>query len=146
MPSHTASSPVKFFFTDQRFYFPARTVLKSNINTLVRKEGFRLESLNIVFCSDDYLLRINRDFLKHDFYTDIITFDYSEKGKLSGELYISIDRVRDNSRALSETFKREIHRVIFHGVLHLCGYKDKNKKDQTQMRIKEEQYLRLFHF
>lgn len=116
------------------------------LESIFNDEGAHLESLNFVFCSDSYLLKINRNFLNHDFYTDIITFDLSEEdsGAIIGEVYISVDRVKDNALKLEASFNEELLRVIFHGALHLCGYKDKKKKEITEMREKEEQYLRLF--
>jgi probable rRNA maturation factor len=91
------------------------------------------------------LLNLNQQFLKHDFYTDIITFDLSTTGKAKeGEIYISIDRVRDNAKKLNTSFNKELHRVIFHGALHLCGYKDKNKIQQQEMRKWENYYLELY--
>jgi rRNA maturation RNase YbeY len=102
-----------------------------------------LGSLNIIFCSDEHLLGINRDFLQHDYYTDIITFDLSPSSKapLEAELYISVDRVKENASSLGQPFYRELHRVIFHGLLHLMGYKDKQKKDQALMREMEDRLL-----
>ena len=116
------------------------------LESIFTNEGARLESLNFVFCSDSYLLKINRDFLSHDFYTDIITFDLSEEtsGTIIGEVYISVDRVKDNALKLDASFNEELLRVVFHGALHLCGYKDKKKNEIAEMREKEEQYLRLF--
>lgn len=102
-----------------------------------------LASLNIIFCSDDELLAYNRDFLQHDYYTDIITFDLSPSAKapLEAELYISIDRVRDNAKTLGVAYGKELHRVIFHGLLHLLGYKDKQKSDQAIMRSMEDKFM-----
>ena len=106
----------------------------------MEKKG--LERLDYLFCSDSYLLEINRKFLNHDFYTDILTFDLSNNPKLTiGEIYISVDRVKENAMELSNSFKEEIHRVIFHGALHLCGYKDKLKADILIMRQMENRYL-----
>jgi probable rRNA maturation factor len=122
-----------------------RTLLKKFIEKLCNQEGRRLEHLNYIFCSDDYLLHINQQHLQHDFYTDIITFDLSEpKGGIHGEIYISIDRVRDNAGNLNEPIYRELHRVIFHGALHLCGYNDKTQKEELTMRRKEDQYLQAY--
>ncbi len=88
-----------------------------------------MAELQYIFCSDAYLLDINREYLQHDFFTDIITFDLSEKGQpINAEIYISVERVRDNAANYNSSFRKEIHRVIFHGVLHLCGYKDKSQK------------------
>lgn len=109
---------------------------------MFRREGKKLGSLNFVFCSDIELLEINREYLSHDYYTDIITFELSEKGQpIEGEVYISIDRVAENAQKLKESFSRELHRVVFHGVLHLCGYSDKAKRLQAKMREAENYYL-----
>jgi rRNA maturation RNase YbeY len=123
-----------------------RNRLKAFIPGLFRKEGKALADLNIIFCSDDYLLEVNKQFLQHDYYTDIITFDLSEpKAKeTTAELYISIDRVKDNAATLNTSISTELHRVIFHGCLHLCGYKDKTKKDIEVMRGKEEEWLKRY--
>ena len=119
-----------------------RVPLKRFLAELCRAEGYTLRSLSIVFCSDDYLLEVNRTYLNHDFYTDIITFDYSDEPKvIDGELYISVDRVMENSTTYSVTAERELHRVIFHGLLHLCGYTDNTKKAKEQMRAREDLHL-----
>lgn len=98
--------------------------------------------MNIVFCDDKYLLTLNMEFLKHDYYTDILSFPLSAKGKpLIAEIYISIDRVKDNARNLETSFREELHRVIFHGVLHFCGYKDKLPLEIKKMRALENKYL-----
>jgi probable rRNA maturation factor len=122
-----------------------RTRLKKFIGQRVKMEGEKLASLNYVFCSDDYLLAINREYLQHDFYTDIITFELSEKGEsINAEIYISVDRVRENAANYNSSFRKELQRVIFHGVLHLCGYKDKTAKDAKIMRQMEEKWLVLY--
>lgn len=119
-----------------------RNRLKKFLATLFKKEGKTLGEMQYIFCSDDYLLEINRQYLKHDFYTDIITFDLSEKGQpINAEIYISVDRVRENAVEFGSSLKKEMQRVIFHGALHLCGYKDKTAFQKKQMRKKEEQYL-----
>ena len=101
-----------------------------------------LDSLNYVFCSDKELLRINKDFLHHNYYTDIITFDLSEPGKgIQGEIYISAERVKDNSLQMGVSFKNELHRVIFHGALHLCGYQDKTTAQRKEIRAMEDKCL-----
>jgi len=100
-----------------------------------------LEEISYVFCSDNYLLKINQNHLNHDTYTDIITFDYSEGNLISSEIYISIDRVKENAKTHSAAILDELHRVIIHGVLHLCGYKDKTTKEAEAMRRKEDLYL-----
>lgn len=106
-----------------------------------------MNSLTYIFCSDKYLLEVNRTYLKHDYYTDIISFDLSGETKsVDGEIYISVDRVVENARKIGVSIKTEIHRVIFHGALHLCGYSDKTKYEKIGMRNKEEEYLdKYFH-
>ena len=104
------------------------------------EEGQELGDLTFVFCSDDYLLEVNKKHLDHDFYTDIITFDYTDE-VVSGDLFISVDRVRDNAISNTVTFNKELHRVIVHGVLHLLGYGDKDDTEKTKMRSLEDKYL-----
>lgn len=118
--------------------------LKFALKSLITSEGFELGEIAVVLCSDNYLLKVNQDFLNHDYYTDIITFDYCEDGVINGDLIISLDRVRENSILENSSFEEELNRVVFHGVLHLCGYKDKSKKDIEMMRFKESHYLDLF--
>ena len=118
--------------------------LKPFIKSLVLSEGLVSGDIAIVFCSDEYLLKVNQDFLNHDYYTDIITFDYCENGIVNGDLLISLDRVLENSTKENTSFLEELHRVVFHGVLHLCGFKDKSKKDIEMMRFKESHYLNLY--
>jgi len=112
--------------------------VKGWINKTVKQEGKVPGSISYLFCTDKYLLKINRQFLKHDFYTDIITFDYSEKNKIEGEIFISIDRVKENAQSFKQAFEKELLRTIIHGVLHLCGYKDKTQADKKTMRMKED--------
>ncbi len=138
-------SQVHFFYSCANFTFNDRTKLKSFINLLFKREDKRLSELNYIFCTDEYLLAINQQFLKHDDYTDIITFDLSaDPDSLIGEIYISIDRVRENALSLGLPFKTELHRVLFHGALHLCGYGDKTKGQVQQMRKKEDEYLAIY--
>lgn len=136
----------EFFFqgADLKHRLIGKKVLQQLLVDLFRKEGRSLDNLSVVFCSDEYLLDMNRRFLQHDYYTDILTFDLSERhDNVIGELYISVDRVRENAGGLGVSAKEEMWRVIIHGALHLCGYKDKLKKQQLLMRQKEERYLRL---
>lgn len=134
---------VQLFFLEPVTILKSRTQLKKFIQTVAKKMGRPILSLNVIFCSDEYLLNINKQYLQHDYYTDIITFDLSEnkKGAITAELYISIDRVRDNAKQNKTPFYKETHRVIFHGLLHLLGYKDKLKKDQILMREMEDKLL-----
>ena len=134
---------VQFFFLQPVSFLKQRNKLKSFLQKTAQKEGRPISSLNIIFCSDDYLLNINKQFLNHDFYTDIITFDLSEskKGPVTAELYISYDRVKDNARQMKTVTTKELHRVVFHGLLHLLGYKDKSTKDKMLMRKMEDKLL-----
>ena len=114
------------------------------LNQVLNNEGMQLGFISISFCSDKHLLGINKSALQHDYYTDIITFQLNEKNEaIEGDLYISIDRVKDNAKTLGIRWREELKRVIVHGVLHLCGYKDKTKKDLELMRKKENEYLSL---
>ena len=108
-------------------------------------EGFLIHELNYIFCDDDYLLKINQDYLQHDYLTDIITFDYVSGKNVSGDLYISIDRVKENAEEFNASFDNELKRVMIHGVLHLMGYSDKTEAATAEMRAKEEEKIKLFH-
>jgi probable rRNA maturation factor len=123
-----------------------RAGLKRFLASLFKKEKKPLGELQYIFCSDDYLLQINRQYLNHNFFTDIITFDLSEKGQsINAEIYISVDRVRENAREFGCSLRQELHRVMFHGALHLCGYKDKTIAEKKIMRKMEEKYLHLWN-
>lgn len=135
---------VHFFFPTPCPQLKNRLPLKAFISKIFKKEGIALKTLEYVFTSDEEVLVINQTYLKHDFYTDIITFDLSSGDGIEGSVYISVDRVKDNAQNLSTAFNHEIHRVIFHGALHLCGYHDKNKKEIEQMRAQENKYLALY--
>ena len=123
-----------------------RGKLKTFIKFLMIEEGYQAKDISIIFCSDEFLLDLNKQHLNHDYFTDIITFDLTPKKEkeITGELYISTDRVKFNAKDYNTTVNNELHRVIFHGILHLCGYKDKSKKDIAIMRAKELQYLNLY--
>jgi rRNA maturation RNase YbeY len=123
-----------------------RKGLKQFIIKIFKTEKVALESMSYVFCSDEFLLQINKDYLKHDYYTDIISFDLSlsKNSPIIAEIYISVDTIRDNAKRFETTIQQELHRVIFHGALHMCGYKDKTKKDQALMTVKEDEYLSLY--
>ena len=111
------------------------------LSSTCNEEGKVLEEINLIFCSDEYLLKMNVEYLQHDYYTDIISFDYCEEDRILGDLFISKDRVLDNAEHNSVTFESELQRVIVHGVLHLCGYKDKSEDEEKLMRSKEDYYL-----
>lgn len=115
------------------------------LEQVAKEEGFEIEAISIIFCSDEELLEMNKQYLQHDYYTDIITFDYSEEDEyLMGDLFISIDRIIDNAKHLNVEYLTELKRVCVHGVLHLCGYKDKSPSEELEMREKEEYYLIKF--
>lgn len=126
------------------FKISNKNKLKNWIKTIIEKNQDRLGSINYIFCNDDYILEINNQYLKHNYYTDIITFDYSSNRKLEGDIFISIDTVKSNSLKFKTTFEQELLRVIIHGVLHLSGLKDKTKKEQDLMRKAEDDALQLF--
>jgi rRNA maturation RNase YbeY len=139
--------PITFSEADRRLKLSNRRKLKAFIhNELSQQEGKFIDDLSYVFCSDNYLLDMNKRFLNHDYYTDIITFDMGEgsSNQLAGEIYISVDRVQDNASRLDLSFNEELLRVIFHGILHLCGYKDKTKSQELEMRAAEDKYLMLY--
>lgn len=136
-----------FFKEDTQYQLRQRAEIRIWLNTLAKKEKYSILELNYIFCSDEYLLQMNKDFLDHDYYTDIITFDNSEvKGKIEGDIFISIDRVKDNAQIQHSTVKDELHRVLAHGLLHLTGYKDKTTKEKEIMRGKEDASLSLRKF
>jgi probable rRNA maturation factor len=137
--------PAINFFSEQiRFKLSNPKKTTSWIKSVIKKEGCRLNSLNYVFCSDEYLKEINIQYLRHKTYTDIITFNYNPaEGVVEGEIYISVDRVRENAKTFKTDFQTELHRVIIHGVLHLIGFNDKSKSEKALMREKEDSYLSL---
>ena len=132
---------IEVFFEDTKPIKLKKSVLKKHIISLINNELKKPGSITIVFCSDNYLLEMNKKYLEHDYFTDIITFDYVENDVISGDLFISIDRVKDNAEKFNATFLNELMRVVFHGVLHLAGFKDKTTPDQQLMREKENFYL-----
>lgn len=136
---------VRFFFNGVRVTIQHRAFLKTAIERLFKNEKRTLKTVNVIFCSDEYLRSINNDFLSHNYYTDIVTFYYSApKAPVEAELYISVDRITENALTLGLSRKNELHRVIFHGCLHLCGYGDKTSQQIKKMREREDYYLRLY--
>lgn len=113
------------------------------ISKVIELENFEMSDITLVFCNDEFLLKVNQDHLDHDFYTDIITFDYCSEGLISGDLFISVERVIENAEHFNVTFEQELHRVIIHGILHLCGYLDKTPEEELVMREKESEALLL---
>ena len=139
----TNTSNIRFTTADINFRLKNSKRIKEKIAVLFKKENFLLKRVQYVFCSDDFLLNINQKYLNHDYYTDIISFDLSEEKGVIGEIYISIDRVKENAQDFNVSFETELQRVIFHGALHLCGFKDKTEKQAEVMRRKEEEYINL---
>ncbi len=129
------------------FYENTSEIIEENIKPWIEKiiitEEKRLGEINYIFCDDEYLLKINQDFLDHDYYTDIITFDQVRGKTISGEIFVSLQRIKDNASLISKNYEEEKKRVIAHGILHLCGYKDKTEEEQKTMRAKEDFYLSL---
>lgn len=132
---------IRYDRQDTDFVFKGRRLNNRWLSKVAADEGGKIGEIAVVFCSDEYLLTVNRQFLKHDYYTDIITFDYCEGDLLSGDLLISVDSVRDNASHFGTDFDEELHRVIVHGLLHLIGYDDHSKEDRKRMREKENFYL-----
>lgn len=140
MPSSTKSKI--YFFYEKPVRLSNRTRLKTVLESIIRKEGYRLAGINYIFCSDSRILAINRQYLNHDFYTDIITFELSGKTQaIEAEIYISIDRVKENAKNLKIPVSQELLRVMIHGVLHLCGYSDKTSRQKARMTQAEDFYL-----
>lgn len=136
---------VQFIFLDTKVPLRERRRLKQFIEKVVKKAKLKLIDLSIIFCNDDYLLNINKIFLQHDYYTDIVTFNLAEDTNIiEGEIYISVDRIRENATINNASLKQELHRVIFHGVLHLCGYKDKSKQEKALMTKAEDKLLDMY--
>lgn len=132
---------VSYFNEQIEFAFKEKVKTRAWLKIVAESEIRRIGDINIIFCSDNYILDINQKYLGHDYFTDIITFDYCEGDRLSGDLFISIDSVRENALEYGTEFKDELNRVIVHGVLHLIGYDDHTEEDIAQMRAKENYYL-----
>ena len=135
---------VFFYNADTNYKIPNKGIVRNKLSHLVHNEGFKLVNVNIILCSDEYLLEINKKHLNHNYYTDVITFDLSDKNnEVDGEIYISLDRIRENKKAYNVSLFTEFQRVVIHGVLHLVGYDDHSKKDISIMRNKEQLYLSI---
>jgi probable rRNA maturation factor len=143
--NHEKNQKISFRF-QKKISISNRAAVKNTIIALFKKEKQTLESLDIILCSDEYLLDINKANLNHDYYTDTITFNYTPKNQkeILGEIYISVDRVRDNAKKYNTTIKQELLRVVFHSSLHLCGYKDKSATQKKQMTAKEDYFIGLY--
>jgi probable rRNA maturation factor len=143
MPNH--SQKVYFHSLQALSFFKGRKGLKWFIESIFKKEKKKLRELRYVFCSDPYLLKINKKYLRHNYYTDIISFDLSESDYTTGEVYISIDRLKENAKNFNSSYSNELIRLLFHGALHLCGYKDKALRDKKLMNEKEDYYISLYN-
>ena len=135
---------ISFFTEDIEFQLQSPKLIQEWISKIILREKHQLSYLNFIFCSDNYLLKINQEYLDHDTYTDIITFPYNSSPIIESDIYISIDRVKENSKIFKSSFLKELNRVIIHGVLHLCGYGDKNTDEKEIMRNKENEALEIF--
>lgn len=135
---------INIFFEETPEFDLTNLKIEQNIEKLAESENQTLGDISYILCSDNYLLEINRQYLNHDYFTDVITFDYSEENVISGDIFISVDTVADNAKEYNVTFEKELERVMVHGVLHLVGYNDKSDSEVKQMRAKENQYLSLF--
>ncbi len=133
---------IQFYFEDcQKFSFPERKFVNW-LSQTIEENGFETGDISIIFCTDTYLLSINKEYLKHNYFTDIITFNYNESGFISGDLFISIDRIHENAEELGLPFDLELKRVVVHGILHLIGFNDKTEDEQVEMRKQEDYYIR----
>ena len=136
---------IKFFSEEIDFKTPQPLKTSKWLKTISKSEGYDVVNLNYIFCSDDYLLEVNKQYLDHDYYTDIITFDNSEvEGKLEGDIFVSIERVKENADSLNLAFEVELRRVLVHGLLHLIGFSDSDQEQKNLMRAKEDSCLLLF--
>lgn len=134
------------FFSETEFNLQNSQEVASWISAIILNENFEEGELSYIFCDDEYLHKLNVEFLKHDTLTDIISFDNSLGNQINGDIFISVERVKENASSFNTTFENELHRVIIHGVLHYCGYNDKTKKDADLMRTKEDAALSLRNF
>ena len=134
---------INYFFenTDKKEIQPQTSAW---LEDLIISENKKPGDINYIFCDDDYLLKVNQDYLGHDYYTDIITFDYVKGKKISGDIFVSLPRILDNASTLSQDYESEFRRVLAHGLLHLCGYKDKTEEEESTMRQKEDFYINRY--
>lgn len=137
---------IRFFNEDVPYKLLQKRVISQWLKKQAEQEGYSVGDLNYIFCSDEHVLQVNRDYLQHDYYTDIITFDQSEEEELiEGDIFVSVDRVADNASQLAITAEQEMRRVLAHGMLHLCGYGDKTDEEEAHMRAKEDEWLKELH-
>ncbi|MEE0910309.1 MAG: rRNA maturation RNase YbeY, partial [Bacteroidales bacterium] len=131
------------FSLETKYNLKSRTLIKKWLKQIIENKGYKLGTLSYILCDDDYLLEINKQYLQHEFYTDIITFDYVENGVINGDIFISVDRVKENATSFGVSEREELMRVFAHGVLHLSGLKDATSEEASQMRKAENESLEL---
>lgn len=132
------------YFFENIDSFELENKISDWLENLILSENKKSGEINYIFCDDEYLLKVNQDYLHHDYYTDIITFDYVKGKNISGDIFVSLPRILENASTLSKNFDEEFRRVLAHGILHLCGYKDKEEKEEKEMRSKEDFYLNTY--
>jgi probable rRNA maturation factor len=133
------------FNSECDFKLDNETQFSEWISAVILSENKKEGDINYIFCDDDFILEINKQYLNHDYYTDIISFDYAVGNELHGDIFVSIERVQENAEDFNVTFAEELKRVIIHGILHYCGYKDKSEEDELIMRQKEDEKIKMFH-
>jgi probable rRNA maturation factor len=133
------------FNSESDFQLDDETLYSNWISKVILSENKKEGDINYIFCDDEFILNINQQYLNHDYYTDIISFDYSVGNELHGDIFISVERVQENAEDFKVTFDEELKRVIIHGILHYCGYKDKTEGEENAMRMKEDEKIKLFH-
>ncbi|MFY7815413.1 MAG: rRNA maturation RNase YbeY [Chryseobacterium taeanense] len=133
---------IQFFY--ENLPETVNTDYKTWLESIILSEGKKLGEINYIFCDDEYLLKVNQDYLQHDYYTDIITFDYVKGKTISGEIFVSLQRISENASTLAKEYEEELRRVLAHGILHLSGYKDKTQEEEKLMRSKEDFYLAIY--
>lgn len=136
-------SEINIYFEQIAAFDLPKEFLKDKITEIIKEEKMETGEICIIFCSDEYLIEINRKYLNHDYYTDVVTFNYVERNVISGDLFISIERVKENALKYEVDFMKELYRVIFHGILHLCGYDDSTDEEKAIIRKKENYYLNI---
>jgi probable rRNA maturation factor len=133
------------FNSECDFKLDNETYFSQWISAVILSENKKEGDINYIFCDDEFILEINKQYLNHDYYTDIISFDYSVGKELHGDIFVSVERVQENAEDFNVTFEEELKRVVIHGILHYCGYKDKSKEEELIMRQKEDEKIKMFH-
>lgn len=136
---------INFYAEDITIPKFGKRVISNWLKEVITSKGKKTGNISVIFCSDEYLLEVNKRYLEHDYYTDIITFDYVEGDKVSGDIFISVDRIAENASTYNVSFSDEINRVLVHGILHLLGFKDKTTEERNEMTENENEYLKLLY-